>query len=168
MANCCGWDMMVVGKDKASLDRLLKILKYEDKEFYLYRVFDAYVNTKPRKRGDYYVARYYGDVAWSADPWVNATPNPDEKNDRGASYTNLREICKTLGIGVEIWTEEPGVGFQQHIIIDSRGEVGVDDSEDWTDGYEDEDGEEVEEEGGFADYGEFSHPDEIYECEYCG
>ena len=69
MANDASFDMKVVAKDKETIDRLLSIMKYEDKEFYIYRVRDVDVLYPAEKEGDNYSAVFQGDVAWSASAW---------------------------------------------------------------------------------------------------
>ena len=122
MANCCAFDMRVVGKSKEAVMRMGKILGYEDPEFFLYRVMDmTQHDKKPIKDGDHWRIDYFGDVAWAADPWVNDVANPDEKIKTGAHYSNLHEICRSLGIGVEVWAQEFGYGVQEHFIVNPLG-----------------------------------------------
>lgn len=165
MANDCSYDMQVVAKTKEALERLLSIMKYEDKEFYIYRVRDVYVNMEPNtlesKGGKLWTMKLAGDVAWSASAWVNGVPDPNDKSDTGAGYTNLVELCKTLDIGVEIWTSEPGMCFQEHILINNRGMSSYD-TTDWTVEYDEETDEPIED-GGFDNYGSWVNPEEIYE-----
>jgi hypothetical protein len=161
MANDCSFDMKVVAKDKETIDRLLSIMKYEDKEFYIYRVRDVDVLYPTEKEGDNYSAVFQGDVAWSASAWVRGIPDPNSKSETGAGYTNLVELCKTLDIGVEIWTSEPGMCFQEHILINNRG-LSSYDTTDWTVEYDEETDEPIED-GGFDNYGSWVDPNEIYE-----
>ena len=155
--------MQAVAKTREALERLLSIMKYEDKEFYIYRVRDVYVDMEPNtleyKGGKLWTMKLSGDVAWSATPWVRGVPNPDEKSETGAGYTNLAELCKKLDIGVEVWTSEPGMCFQEYILIDNSGKVKYD-TEEWTLEYDDDMN--PIEEGGFEEYGEWSFPEEIY------
>lgn len=154
MANDCSFDMKVVAKDKETIDRLLSIMKYEDKEFYIYRVRDVDVLYPAEKEGDNYSAVFQGDVAWSANAWVRGIPDPNSKSETGAGYTNLVELCKTLGIKIEIWTSEPGMGFQEYILIGDNGEYDYQ-TEDWNLEWGENDDDPVET-GGFDDYGSWS------------
>lgn len=146
--------MKVVAKDKETIDRLLSIMKYEDKEFYIYRVRDVDVLYPAEKEGDNYSAVFEGDVAWGATPWVRGIPDPNSKSETGASYTNLVEICKALGIQIEIWTSEPGMGFQEYILINDNGEFDYQ-TEDWQLEWGEND-DDPKESGGFDDYGSWS------------
>lgn len=160
MANCCSFDMMVVSKKRESIERLFSILSHTDKEFYIYRE-DISEFGKIREHGGLWVAKLCGYVAWSCTPWISDKPNPGMRSDNGASYTNLKELCRLLDIGVEIWGSESGMQFQQYILIDNRGEVCADDTEHWEEEFDD-DGELVGETGGFGGYGEWSSPEQVY------
>ena len=160
MANCCSFDMMVVARKMESIERLLSIMSHTDKEFYIYRV-DASMLEEPGEQDGLWVAKFCGDVAWSCTPWISDKPNPERKNNNGASYTNITELCKLLDIGVEIWAEEPGMCFQQYILVNHVGEVCADDTEHWEQEFDD-DGELVNETGGFGEYGEWSSPEQVY------
>lgn len=167
MANNCCYEMLAVSKNKESLDRLVRIMNYKDPEYYLYRVFfvkEYERNTEPPKYLDeFHYIKLVGDVAWSARPWVHDNRDLTIKSKSGAHYSNLREICKALDIGVEVFTEEPGVGFQEHYRVDHNGELTWNECAVWTQGVDEND--EIDEslsEGGLEDYLEWSNYDEIY------
>lgn len=163
MANNCRYNIMAVSKNKESLERLFRIMDYKDKEYYLYRVFDVCWITSPVKFGsEYCLAELHGDVAWSAFRWIEDEPNLTDTSSRGAHYSVFPEICEALGIGVEIWTEESGIGFQEHYIVNHDGEVLVNGCVDWAEEYEDEDGKLHESTGGFDNYMEYSDIEDIY------
>ena len=128
MANCCSYDMRVVGESKESVLRMRKILGYEDKEFFLYRVMDMTQHEKPKKDGAYWRLDFFGDVAWGPDPWIYGIPDPNNKSETGAHYSNLPEICKALKVGVEVWAQEFGNACQWHFIVNPAGEVPVNES----------------------------------------
>lgn len=168
MANNCDFTIRAVGKTKESVEKLLDVLQYKNPEMCLYRVFSAEKTKEGAEQdGDLWLLDIVGDVAWACSMWLHAT-------DTGRPYAGtsklavLPEICKSLGIGVEIWAEEPGVGFEQHILVNHEGEIVADESEDMS--YVcDDNGEWVEnpdgswkKEGGFENFLEFSFPSEIF------
>lgn len=161
MANCCSFDMMIVSKDKETLDRMFSILQYKDKEFYLYRVQDIQWVGKPHKQNGLWVGYFTGDVAWSCTNWLEGSWNNGSKSETGASYTTLPELCEKLDFGVEIWGAEPGMGFQEYIRINNSGDITDNLSEDWTQEFDD-DGNIVDERGGFADYGDWCDPEDVF------
>ena len=165
MANDCYYQMKAVSKDKAALERLLKIMQYQDDEYYIYRCFSAEEYDKDEVE-DFFVSYIDGDVAWSCDKWFNAedeeVPNED---GNGAHLIRLDVLCEKLKIGMEVWSQEPGVGFEEHYIVHADGKIIVNDCEDWHEIWEDEDGEELdqpEEEGGFYNYGSYADASKIY------
>jgi hypothetical protein len=162
MANCCEYEMMIVGKTKESIERLVKIMKYEDPEFFIYRVFDVEVCEEPNQgyQSDLWVMKIFGDVAWSAESWIKSPPNKENRFN-GAYFTNLLHLCKELDIGVEIYTKEQGCCFQEYYLVNNKGELVSDEYEDWHCEYDD-DGNILSEEGGIEHFGEFSFPDELY------
>lgn len=53
-------------------------------------------------------------------------------SDRGITCVSFGRVCKELNIGLECWAMEPGVGFQEHFIINANGELTLNDSIDWS------------------------------------
>ena len=185
MANDCCGTMRVVSRDKGAIERFEKIMQYKDDEFFCYRVFE-FERTSIAKEGDLWVAEYSTDVAWSSDKWFHDSDNPKEKIISGynkktyyredgtsyvaddwdspiygtAHYTSVTHLCKVLGIGVELWTTEPGCGFEEHAMADSLGRMKYD-SEEYREECTD-DGEVVSEKHGFKDFGDWLSASEIY------
>lgn len=133
MANVCVYKMRVVGKDKSAIERLMSIMDYRDSQYYLYRVSSvsggkirSTSGRRPPQADDFWSAQFRGHVAWSCYHWVHDEPDPADKADNGAGYTNMPTVCKELNLAVEIWASEHLMGFQQHIIIDNKGNVVTD------------------------------------------
>ena len=168
MANNCLYSMKAVSASRDALDRLVKIMKYEDPEYCLYRVFSAEAYNA-EKKGDLNAIYIDGDVAWSPDPWFNPTqwtvendgktepPDADGKR-RTVRMVTFRELCPILGIGVEVFGSEVGCEFQCHQACSPDGRIIVDDTERYTEEWEDEDGNPLDDpvcSGGLPDYGMF-------------
>ena len=62
MPNWCSYTMKAVSKSKEALDRLINIMSYMDKEYYLYRCASVSVYDEFQEDG-YFVAMLCGDVA---------------------------------------------------------------------------------------------------------
>ena len=160
--DCCG-NLKVVAKNKETLDRIVKILKYEDSEFGIYRCKDAQ-DSESYKDGDLWVKDIFVDGAWNCQQFFNYGNRPNSKfvvkTENGkeitAHYTDLCYIAKTLDCGFELYSTEPGMGFCEHLACNRFGKM-IDESSD----YEcDEFG---NEEFGDMDYfGEYMFSDEIY------
>lgn len=185
MANDCCGSMRVVAKNKAAIERFERIMQYKDDEFFCYRVFQ-FERAEMFEEDGYWVAEYSTDVAWGSDKWFHDKDNPDEKIRIGynkktyyredgtsyvaddwdspiygtAHYTSVTHLCGVLDIGVELWTTEPGCGFEEHAMADSLGRMKYKTAE-----YREEctdDGEVVGEKHGFKDFGDWHSASEIY------
>lgn len=133
MANNCFYDLKAVGT-KESLDELVQILQYEHPELRMYRIFSAEVYEEGiNSNQDRYITAC-GDVAWSISSSMLRDISPEQEG-----VTNILTETARLGLVVEIFSSEPGIGFQEHYIID-RGEIQeeecVDYSEYWYDSSE--------------------------------
>lgn len=155
MANLCDYDLKAVSKSKESLDRLLKILKGDDPDSYLYKTYSALVFSEPKKSsGDLYETMVTGDMGWDVGNWLNP---PFFAKEEGEKLTTLQEICRDLGIAVEIWGREPNMAFQRYVLVDFLGNVSANEEREWNPCAETE-----EDENGFPEYGEFSSAEEIF------
>ena len=178
MANNCFYQMKAVAKNKEALERLVQIMKYKDSEYFIYRCFEAESNIY--KDGDFYVADISGDVARSCSKWFETQEKPEElvvlKMDDNwnpihgtAHYISLDLLCKKLGIGIELFSEESGCQFQEHYSVNANGEFLVNECTYWTQEWYDENDnllDEPIESGGFEYYGCFNYPKEIYGFNY--
>ena len=136
MANNCYYEMSVVGT-KENIERLHRIMKYEDPNLYIYRVFDAEMDEPNQLDNGRYMAFIYGDVAWGISPWLEDIPKVEKSYDGKKDnrlYVSLRFLSDLLHLDMEIQSEEPGCAFQQHCaIID--GEVVLYEDCSWFDLY---------------------------------
>ena len=181
MPNYCSYTMCAVSKDKKKLERLLKIMNYKDNVYYIYRCFGADSETDITTTDNYtgneplYKVKIFGDVAWSCYKWFETEENKQDKvvlRYDGANiiygnahYITLDILCKKLGIGIELFSEEPGCCFQEHYHVNHKGEILTSDCVEWHEIWCDNDGNELDEpytEGGFEYYCDFMNASEIY------
>lgn len=183
--------MRVVSKNKDAIDRFERIMQYKDDEFFCYRVFQ-FEKFDSYKDGEFYVADFSTDVAWGSDKWFHDSDKPDEKIVTGyentrkivkpdgsvemcedydkpiygtAHYTSVRHLCEVLGIGVELWTTEPGMCFEEHADCDRNGDFHYETAK-YSEEYEDgEDGEPKEIHGFGEGFMEFMDSEDIYNHE---
>jgi hypothetical protein len=167
--------MVAVSKDKSALERLIKIMRYEDEEYYIYRCFSAVDNEIEENDGLYSVL-IDGDVAWSCRRWFEGKEDvndkivlkydDDMKEIYGTShYISLDLLCEKFGIGVELFSEESGNCFQEHYLVNHEGEIVFNESVEWTQEWYDENNNLLDkpiEKGGFEYYLNFSGIEEIY------
>lgn len=121
MANNCGYDMKVVAERPEDLDEFLSMMTYSHpEEKYFARIFEAYPYNEHEEDGKY-VMYISGDCAWSVYSCMCSGPFTyyDDNAKNGSKITNLAIETKRLKLKVEIFSEEPGVGFAEHIIFDN-------------------------------------------------
>lgn len=167
MANNCLYTMHAVAKDENALKRLVAIMNYKDPEYFIYRCFNAVLDSS-YEVGDKFVYEITGDVAWSCVKWFEHEENAEEVlSDNGtAHYITLDLLCERLGIAIELYSEECGMCFQEWYMCNHEGKLTANESREWTQKLEDEDGNELDdpiEEGGFGDdYCNFHKAEEIW------
>ncbi len=120
MANDCCFKMKLVG-DKKDRDAWLKKMESYDEDNHFHRIFWTEVYDEDEEAT--YIA---GDCAWSVESCCRS------------GYTGgvdlLEKNSKDLNLTVEIWTTEPGMGFQEHYIYD-KGECEEDECVDYSEHY---------------------------------
>lgn len=133
MSNSCFYDMLAVGK-KEDLDRLVSIMKYEDPEYYIYRVKELEVTEEGfvEKGSDLKYIQILGDVANSSSSWAYDEPKPD----KNGMYVSLVYLSKLLHLNIEWQTEGTEEAFQEHFAI-VDGELKIEENTEWSSpGYE--------------------------------
>ena len=167
MSNDCLGTMRVVSKDKEAIRRFENIMRYKDDEFFCYKVkeFDCALITV---EDEYWQAIYHFDVGWSMHRWFEDNDDPSDIIVKGytkdcepiygtAHYTSVTHLCKVLGIGVEAFSTEPGMGLAEHAACGFNGNYDYR-SEDY-----EEDGDGNETINGFGDSFEvYGNKEEIY------
>lgn len=130
MANNCCFDMRITGGEE-EIKELISMLQWKGKfeNAGLGRVysFDADEIEKTDIPGVFQV-NGSGDCAWSV---LTAMQN------YGGRHPSLESETGRLGLVVELYSSEPGIGFQEHVLI-AKGSVikseCVDYQEHWVDG----------------------------------
>lgn len=74
-----------------------------------------------------------GDCAWSVHSCMRRGLGTYAKDDDEHS-TSLAEQSELLNLEIEVFSSEPGVGFQEHYLY-KNGEETIDDVEDYTETY---------------------------------
>lgn len=124
MANNCALDMRIAGREE-SVQELVKMLRWESpyQELGMGRVYSfdldpSLVDHDPGGSG-FVSVQGFGDCAWSFKTAI--------LDWSGRSFL---DETKRLGVVVEVFTSEPGIGFQEHVLID-KGQVITDDCVDY-------------------------------------
>lgn len=165
MANNAAYDITFVSKSKETLERLVKIMKYQDPEYFIYRVFSVEDDDIVDEGNGLFSIYISGDVAWSNHDWFDNLEDFNRKAENGAHYVTLDILAKRLDFGVQAFCEECGCEFQECHQCDHHGNIQRNECVEWKEIWEDEDGNELDEpehEGGLEDYGDFNDADIIY------
>ena len=133
MPNYCDYTMKVTGKSKESLEEFVSIIKanydYDKGEIpvrHFCRVFDAYSGEIIDKEDGIYEVDIDGYCAWNAyscfSKGAHTYHDYINKTFRSRSRaTCIQNECRRLNLFVEIFTEETGMAFQEHIICSPKG-----------------------------------------------
>lgn len=116
MANNCLFDMKITGPEE-SIKELVSMLKWEGKfkDCGLGRVYSFDVEEiEPTNAPGISTVNGYGDCAWS----VLTAMQKEYRKD----CPSLEGETARLGLVVEVFSSEPGIGFQEHVLI-SKGDV---------------------------------------------
>ena len=161
MPNWSSFTMRAVAPKTDTLERLIRIMKYEDAEYYIYKT-ELHVHGDIEESGDddgLYCVDIMGCVAWSTTAWFEY---PDCVS--GTSHATPMDIlCQRLDFGVEIFSEVYRVG-ESWVKCNHHGEV-CSNFEAFTVHCQDSDGNPLDTpvvEGGLEGYGDFSDCDLIY------
>lgn len=135
MPNYCSYTMRVKGTCEA-IDEMEKRLTDYDHTPHFWRVFEAYRvdDVSPVAEGDDadMVTEFSGDCAWSVHSCMcegEATYATDYA-DQGKS-TSLEKTAEELGLDIEVYSEEPSIGFAEHYLY-MRDGTKVEDETDLT------------------------------------
>ena len=130
MANNCLYTMKIIGT-KENCEKWLELLNNYDIENHFYRIFSTDVYEEETTTDGNTVMCISGDCAWSIESCC-----------RTSGYSRGKDLLainsKELDLTVEIWTEEYGMGFQEHYIY-SHGDCLADECKDANEWYWDGD-----------------------------
>jgi hypothetical protein len=149
MPNYCDYAIKVTGYP-SSLGKFIEVIKsdynYNDLHFvksnkqHLYRVFRSDLCEFYNIGGDLFSAEIRGYCAWSVYScmmegdltYLSDSTKFDKAVTRGTIEhgTSLIRLCKELNILLEAYSDEPGMVFQEHYVIDNFGNVLVDEEKD--------------------------------------
>lgn len=159
MANYCYFQVKAVG----SKDSLLKLKEYMDASYeykededgnwhenctsdkHLFRIYETNTdsNCLEQIQDDTYAIYISGECAWSVDNcmfdgeytdynrWKNKVSISEFKG------TTMPQLSEELNLKIEIYSEETGVGFMEHYLIDN-GEILIDDCVEYSEDYDEE------------------------------
>lgn len=165
MPNYCNYTMKVYGK-KENVQSFINIMEaeyyYNENDIYVsceeqrhfFRIFDTYYDEeelKQAKDNENISIMIDGTCAWSVEVCMNDGGYYKDIRTRykeKAKGTTLQDESKTLDLIIEVYSEEIGVGFQEHYLYD-RGVKIYDECVDYEELYDEETEEIIGYKGGF-------------------
>lgn len=124
MPNYCNYEMKVTGT-KESVDEFINIIQADyhisengtcDCDRHFWRVFEADVY-ESGYQGDKYYANLGGYCAWSVYCCMFDGEDTYNEDCNGEGGTSLDIETERLNLTVEIYSEEPGLGFEEHYVF---------------------------------------------------
>lgn len=136
MANCCITSIVVRGR-KECVEEFDKIIHadydYTNMEFSYIPHFNRVRDVDDGLYQEYglmAIKDYVIDCAWSAELCLMNTPmsyysrraEEEKLNGTPNKSTNIVDVSKKYGLDIELWSQEAGCGFEEHILV-KQGEV---------------------------------------------
>lgn len=133
MANYCEYDMHVCGAE-GDVNEFVSILqrKHNKRRLPDARIYSAEVYSSYNDADGNYVACIFGDCAWSVFTSM-LYGKYDMDKGLGLIITTLVDESRILNLKIEVWSQEVGIGFQEHYLL-NYGDV-IDESEKEVDVY---------------------------------
>lgn len=138
MANNCMYTMKVIGNREEDIDEFVNMLNYEYEGRRFARIFSADSYEKNYEEETHrWSVKIVGDCAWSVYSCMCSGIGTYYGDGTTSELTNLEIETHRLGLTVEIYSQEPGIGFAEHYIYDN-GTCLVSDEEDYQEYWNDE------------------------------
>ena len=117
MANNCVYNLKVIGDTKKSVEEFIQMMTYSHPSGrYFARFFSADPEPIEENNGRY-STKVFGDCAWSVYSCMCDGPSTYYRDLPGGELTCLQIETRRLGLTVEVFSEEPGIGFAEHYIF---------------------------------------------------
>lgn len=137
MANICGFSMRVRGQ-KNDIEKFYNAMQQKG-NVYMGRGADAEIEYEDED--EYSIGWIQGWCKWSVvsalvDNAISMRTEPnrwyfgDDVDTSKIEFVTLIEACKKYNLDMEVFSEEPGCCFQEHIMI-IDGDVIIDDCAEW-------------------------------------
>ena len=126
MANYCQYEMKIKGT-RENCEQWLKRMRSYDEPNHFFRLFKPVCITEEGGSGSEHYMILYGDCAWSLESCCRTSGYSGGKD-------LFAENSRELNITMEAYSEEPGIGFQEHFIY-RNGECIADECVDWAEWY---------------------------------
>lgn len=168
MANICSVRMRIAAKDAKTISEFIEDVR-DNGDFRVYEgIFTKFLEKEDFDPG--IVLNIDGVCAYDAVfsvAWSFITAFEDDGvnkmfGKKPAREKFFHEFCKDHGVGIEAYSEESGIGFEEHYVIAPSGQIVEDEVMDMREVYDEVEGDWIKE-GGFGDP-DFMTPKEILEA----
>ena len=130
MPNYCNYSMRIKGTRENVMEFHRRMEDY-DTPNHLWRIFEADIYDKRNNENGIVTIDVGGSCAWSIESCCRASGY--------SGGVDLLEVnSKELNLEIESWSDECGMGFQEHYLY-KNGECLIDECVDWYEYYYDED-----------------------------
>jgi len=145
--------MRVRGSYEA-IDEVEKRLKDYDHNPHFWRVFEADRTDDVSDAGDAdMVTEFSGTCAWSVFSCM-CKGDGTYANDHDGENTSLQETALELGCDIEVYSEEPGIGFAEHYLYTGDGKTAIEEEREYEEFFlDDSTFEEMDEQYGLTEKG---------------
>lgn len=151
--NCASYLIRFVCRDMEMADRIGRILRYKDGEYFIYHVRSVSVDSKWFNVDGGVSMVCSGLVNWGGYMWFGNNEMPGYiMEGTGAHYTTLDILADRLGFDFEVYSKNRVSGFHEYFqYMQGRG-ITVHELASWCENWRDEQGNIVEA-GGLKNYG---------------
>ena len=152
MANDCSFWFQAASRNPIKLEKFIKAwcVEYYGEGPHLYRIFDAWGEDSMHQIGNtgLFVVYMSGTCAWSLASCISSKPSsyyedtmkhPNIWNPNIRNARCINALCRECETGIDIFSEEPGCEFAEHVRVDSEGNTLMDDCCDFKELYWDQD-----------------------------
>ena len=157
MANICSFSMKIIGA-RENIEKFIDMMKQKGTVWMGRGASVDFTDIEELENGKY-GCQIDGDTKWSVQSSMisNAISMRTEPEkwcfDKGTdksklTFITLYEACEQLQLDMEVYSEEPGCGFQEHYVF-VDGQLVTEETADYTEEYNEET-DEWESSGGFV------------------
>ena len=159
MANLCSFSMILKGEE-ADIDKFKNMMK-QTGNVWMGRGAEILNEETEETEDGKCRCQIDGYTKWSVhssliDNAISMRTEPDKwffgdgEDKSKLTFVTMLEACEQLNLDMEVYSEEPGCGFQEHYVF-IEGVLVADESVDYTEEY-DEEADEWVSEGGFENW----------------
>ena len=122
MPNYCYYEMRVRGK-RENIEEFVKVMTDYERPKHFWRVFSAYTDYDEPDENGLTTAMISGDCAWSVHCCMCIGPCTYAGDADEEYRTSLQDESKRLQLEIEVYSDEPGMAFQEHYHYDKGEEL---------------------------------------------